>query len=114
MCASPRHVPELPTEPLLHIAVLAAADEDTARTLVKVNSLLGNRIAPRFLQARSVRRQMVHLFECDPLSLVALRCLVLIGRNENVLGTWSAAVVRRGTGACLKVCGTYPPLIMTR
>jgi ubiquitin-protein ligase E3 C len=59
-------------------------------------------------EARSVRRELYTVFQRDPLSISGLRCLVLIGGNDQVLGTWSAAVVGSGEGtlpaAAIPVC----------
>ncbi|KAI0311311.1 HECT-domain-containing protein [Amylostereum chailletii] len=53
-------------------------------------------------EARVVRRHLLHIFEQDVLSLRGLRCLVLIGRNEAVLGRWSAAAASSGAEAFLR------------
>ncbi|KAI5986179.1 HECT-domain-containing protein [Pisolithus albus] len=44
------------------------------------------------LEARSVKRHMRQLFLQDMTSLTGLRCLVLIGQDDDLLQQWSAAV----------------------
>ena len=50
-------------------------------------------------QSRAVRQQLRSLFDQDVLSITGLRCLVLIGRDQAVLGQWSAAILNGGQGA---------------
>lgn len=50
-------------------------------------------------QARIVKRQLKEGFKQDVLDINGLRRLVLIGQDEEVLGTWSAALVSGGQGA---------------
>ncbi|KAH8087159.1 HECT-domain-containing protein [Cristinia sonorae] len=45
---------------------------------------------------RRVKEQLKQRFEEDITSTTGLRCLVLIGRDEEVLGKWSGAVVSAG------------------
>jgi ubiquitin-protein ligase E3 C len=47
-------------------------------------------------EARLVRAHMKNVFEGDVLGITGLRCLVLIGRDEEVLGRWSSAMVASG------------------
>ncbi len=51
-------------------------------------------------EARDTRREMQKLFEADILSLTGLRCLVLIGRNEDVLSTWVTKVLAGDESQC--------------
>ncbi|KII83229.1 hypothetical protein PLICRDRAFT_180633 [Plicaturopsis crispa FD-325 SS-3] len=43
-------------------------------------------------EAKKVKAEMRRVFEGDVLGLTGLRCLVLIGRDEEVLGAWSSAM----------------------
>ncbi|KAF5355124.1 hypothetical protein D9756_005712 [Leucocoprinus leucothites] len=43
-------------------------------------------------EARRTRRELRQMFEADPTSLTGLRCLVLMGHDEEVLGSWSCAM----------------------
>ncbi|CCM05435.1 uncharacterized protein FIBRA_07654 [Fibroporia radiculosa] len=45
------------------------------------------------LQLRSVRQDLRRIFAQDVTSLVGLRCLVLIGTDEKLLGAWSNAIM---------------------
>ncbi|PPQ73989.1 hypothetical protein CVT26_006358 [Gymnopilus dilepis] len=47
--------------------------------------------------ARAARAEMRRVFEGDVLGLRGLRCLVLIGRDEDVLGRWAGAVAGLGS-----------------
>ena len=47
-------------------------------------------------EARTVRIELRKLFEEDVLSLTALRCLVLIGKDDEVLSTWASSVLANG------------------
>lgn len=49
-------------------------------------------------QAEVVKIQLRETFSEDVTSLTALRCLVLIGRDEALLGQWSTAAVSAGPG----------------
>lgn len=42
-----------------------------------------------------MRRELRTRFEADPTSLTGLRCLVLMGQDEEVLGMWSCAMRER-------------------
>ncbi|KZT00431.1 HECT-domain-containing protein [Laetiporus sulphureus 93-53] len=44
------------------------------------------------LQARETRQELRRTFAQDVVGLTGLRCLVLIGKDEDVLGQWSTAV----------------------
>jgi len=44
-------------------------------------------------EARETRSELQKLFKADILSLTGLRCLVLIGRDEDVLSTWVTKVL---------------------
>ncbi|KAF8874714.1 hypothetical protein CPB84DRAFT_1817858 [Gymnopilus junonius] len=46
--------------------------------------------------ARVAKGEMRRMFERDVLGLTGLRCLVLIGRDEEVLGMWAGEVLRLG------------------
>jgi ubiquitin-protein ligase E3 C len=48
--------------------------------------------------ARLARREMRQAFENDLTGITGLRCLVLIGRDDDVLGKWSSTMVERGEG----------------
>lgn len=52
-------------------------------------------------QAELVRRQLRATFEQDVTSLTGLRCLVLIGRDEALLGRWSDEISAAGPGMFL-------------
>ncbi|KXN82656.1 hypothetical protein AN958_02333 [Leucoagaricus sp. SymC.cos] len=43
-------------------------------------------------EARRTRRELRKTFEADPTSLSGLRCLVLMGHDEEVLGKWSCVM----------------------
>lgn len=47
-------------------------------------------------EARETRRELQEIFEADILGLTGLRCLVLIGRNEDILSTWVTNVLVGG------------------
>lgn len=47
--------------------------------------------------ARRVRQQLREQFSEDVTSLTGLRCLVLIGQDEDVLDRWATEVLSRGT-----------------
>lgn len=49
-------------------------------------------------EARSARRKMKRTFSDDVTGITGLRCLVLIGRDEDVLGQWSSAMIASGPG----------------
>jgi hypothetical protein len=49
-------------------------------------------------EARALRMELRKLFAEDVLSLTAMRCLVLIGRDDGVLSTWAASVLAGGEG----------------
>lgn len=49
--------------------------------------------------ARITRSQMKKMFEDDVCGITGLRCLVLIGGDEEVLGKWSSTIVASGEGA---------------
>ena len=49
-------------------------------------------------EARAVRKELRKLFSADVLSLTGLRCLVLIGRDDEVLSTWVTSVLASGEG----------------
>ncbi|KDR77942.1 hypothetical protein GALMADRAFT_244909 [Galerina marginata CBS 339.88] len=73
--------------------------ERQARAELKLRSEKAVRIQAWWrgnLEAREARRQMKRAFEGDVTGLTGLRCLVLIGRDDEVLGTWAAAMVQLG------------------
>lgn len=45
-------------------------------------------------EAQRTRRELRKAFEADPTSLTGLRCLVLMGHDEEALGRWSCAMSR--------------------
>lgn len=49
-------------------------------------------------EARLVRRQMRTTFESDVMAITGLRCLVLIGQDEEALGIWSNAMLAQNQG----------------
>jgi len=49
-------------------------------------------------EARRMKQEMRKAFASDVLGLTGLRCLVLIGRDEEVLGQWARAVLDGGEG----------------
>jgi ubiquitin-protein ligase E3 C len=54
--------------------------------------------------ARAAKIHMRRAFEADVLGLTGLRCLVLIGKDDEVLGKWSKAILALGPGlACSPV-----------
>lgn len=54
-------------------------------------------------QAELVRRQLRATFEQDVTSLTGLRCLVLIGRDDALLGRWSEEMTAAGPGESLLI-----------
>ena len=50
-------------------------------------------------EARAVRKELKILFTKDVLSLTALRCLVLIGKDDELLSTWVQCVMAGGEGS---------------
>ncbi|KAL1745181.1 HECT-domain-containing protein [Schizophyllum fasciatum] len=50
-------------------------------------------------EARCVRRNMRQMLDRDITSLTALRCLILVGQDEEALGKWSQAMSDAGEGA---------------
>lgn len=49
-------------------------------------------------QARAVRTQLRESFAQDVLGVNGLRCMVLIGKDEEVLGHWSTTLTNGGQG----------------
>lgn len=49
-------------------------------------------------ERQRVKKSLCELFHEDVSGTTGLRCLVLIGRDENVLGAWSAAMAAEGEG----------------
>lgn len=43
-------------------------------------------------EVRRTRRELRRTFDMDPTSITGLRCLVLIGHDEELLGQWSRAM----------------------
>jgi ubiquitin-protein ligase E3 C len=50
------------------------------------------------LEQRRTRRTLRAELECNPRSLNGLRCLVLIGADDEALGAWTEAVLEAGEG----------------
>ena len=50
-------------------------------------------------EARLIKVEMRKAFEADVTGITGLRCLVLIGRDEEVLSRWSKAMLDLGKGA---------------
>lgn len=61
-------------------------------------------------QARAVRQELRKTFEQDVTGIMGMRCLALIGQDEQALGMWSMAMISSGEGqarSCfIHVCGT--------
>ncbi|KDR81293.1 hypothetical protein GALMADRAFT_1358495 [Galerina marginata CBS 339.88] len=53
------------------------------------------------LEVRAAKKPLRRLFEGDVTGLTGLRCLVLIGAHDDVLGTWARAMIRLGPEAIL-------------
>ena len=49
--------------------------------------------------ARITKMEMRREFEADVMGLTGLRCLVLIGRDDDVQGKWSRAILELGPGS---------------
>ena len=49
--------------------------------------------------ARYTKMEMRKAFEADVTGITGLRCLVLIGKDEEVLSRWSKAMLELGKGA---------------
>lgn len=50
--------------------------------------------------AQHVRQQLRVTFDQNVDNITGLRCLVLIGKDEALLGRWASAMVANGSGAC--------------
>lgn len=50
-------------------------------------------------QVRSIKRELRRLFEQDITGIEGLRCLILIGQDQDALGRWSTAIVNSKQGA---------------
>ena len=50
-------------------------------------------------EARYTKMEMRKAFEADVTGITGLRCLVLIGKDEEVLSRWSKAMLELGNGA---------------
>lgn len=53
-------------------------------------------------EARNTKMEMRKAFEADVTGITGLRCLVLIGKDEEVLSRWSKAMLELGKGAFSK------------
>ncbi|KDR68243.1 hypothetical protein GALMADRAFT_1354690 [Galerina marginata CBS 339.88] len=53
----------------------------------------------RMLEVRAAKRPLRRIFEGDVTGLTGLRCLVLIGVHDDVLGTWARAMIELGPEA---------------
>jgi len=49
-------------------------------------------------EAKAARNAMRKAFEDDPTGITGLRCVVLIGKDEEILGKWSTTMVNAGEG----------------
>ena len=58
---------------------------------------------------RALRRELQASFEQDVLGLSGLRCLVLIGSNDDLFGRWSGAIVCAGEGMSPRPSISTPP-----
>lgn len=66
-------------------------------------------------EARSVRKQMKQAFADDVTGINGLRCLVLIGMDEDVLGQWSSIMLASGQGElfqCIHLIQNMNPIYM--
>ncbi len=61
-------------------------------------------------EVQQTRNELRKLFLEDPTSITGLRCLVLMGNDEDVLGQWSCAMTEGG----LVLCPAYVILISFR
>ncbi|KAF8885801.1 hypothetical protein BD779DRAFT_1532475 [Infundibulicybe gibba] len=59
-------------------------------------------------EARQVRREMTTMFERDITGITGLRCLVLIGNNNDALRKWSDVVLRSGKDTFLSLSKEQP------
>ncbi|KDR68241.1 hypothetical protein GALMADRAFT_146481 [Galerina marginata CBS 339.88] len=50
----------------------------------------------RMLEVRAAKKPLKQIFEGDVMGLTGLRCLVLIGAHDDVLGKWARAMMQRG------------------
>ena len=50
-------------------------------------------------EAKYTKMEMRKAFEADVTGITGLRCLVLIGKDEEVLSRWSKAMLELGKGA---------------
>ncbi|KDR68278.1 hypothetical protein GALMADRAFT_146508 [Galerina marginata CBS 339.88] len=55
----------------------------------------------RVLEVREAKKPLRRIFESDVTGLTGLRCLVLIGVHDDVLGTWAKAMIQLGPEAFL-------------
>lgn len=51
-------------------------------------------------EAKYAKMEMRKAFEADVTGITGLRCLVLIGKDEEVLSRWSKASLELGQGEC--------------
>jgi len=51
-----------------------------------------------YLESRRTKLEMRKAFDQDVMGLTGLRCLVLIGKDDEVLGRWANDVLRLGPG----------------
>lgn len=58
-------------------------------------------------ERRRIRNDMKRTFDGDVTGLNGLRCLALIGRDEEALDVWSAAIVAGGPGTSFTVLKRY-------
>lgn len=55
-------------------------------------------------EAKLARQHMKTVFANDVTGITGLRCLVLIGKDEDVLGQWSRAMIAGGQGVYPYYC----------
>ncbi|KDR68223.1 hypothetical protein GALMADRAFT_146468 [Galerina marginata CBS 339.88] len=55
----------------------------------------------RMLEIRAAKKPLRTIFEGDETGLTGLRCLVLIGAHDDILGRWARAMIQLGPGAIL-------------
>lgn len=58
-------------------------------------------------EARHTRNGLRELFLGDPTSITGLRCLVLMGNDEDILGQWSRVMTEGGFVCCSSPCNSH-------
>ncbi|KAK0506657.1 HECT-domain-containing protein [Armillaria luteobubalina] len=65
-------------------------------------------------EARLVRRQMRMTFESDVMGITGLRCLVLIGQDEEAMGVWSNAMLAQNPDSFTTLCSDKSWVVLVR